>query len=212
MKTSVALLLGAASILADESGVQTQVAAVGFRKLHRTTPTLRRSTNGASEVVNKTVFSSKTRMVFLVGLEGTGHHFMNEILQRMCEADPTTLVCPDVCPIADALMNGMARANSTINYKYGREKLRNETEALALTMDGSERLYLATFQACARKGIKSELSFPSFSGEDKPLQYVDLRVLAAEAERVNIDLRLVYLSRSARDILTSTTVHRHFGR
>ncbi|CAN0506020.1 unnamed protein product, partial [Scytosiphon promiscuus] len=47
------------------------------------------------------------------------------------------------------------------------------------------------------------MSFPNFGGDDKPLQYVDVRTLAEEAERVGIDLRLVYLGRSAKDILTS---------
>lgn len=55
------------------------------------------------------------------------------------------------------------------------------------------------------------MSYPNFDGQDKTLQYVDFQVLAEEAEKAGVDLRIIYLSRSARDILVADTVHRHFG-
>lgn len=55
------------------------------------------------------------------------------------------------------------------------------------------------------------MSYPNYNGEGKALQYVDLRLLAEEAERAGVDLRMVYLSRSARSILVSDTQHNHYG-
>lgn len=56
------------------------------------------------------------------------------------------------------------------------------------------------------------MSYPNYGGSDKPLQYVDVRLLAAAAEDEGVDLRLVYLSRSALDIVVSTTRHETYHR
>lgn len=55
------------------------------------------------------------------------------------------------------------------------------------------------------------MSYPNFNGKEKTLQYVDFRLLAEEAERAGVDLRFVYLSRSARSILVSDTEHNNYG-
>lgn len=176
------------------------------------TPSLRAATIGAPGVVEKTVFSSKMRMVFLVGLEGSGHHFMNSVLNEVCAFD--TVRCPKICPIAEVLINEVSTPNTTLEYGDGLEKLRNAMDALALTMKESDEetaMSVATFQDCHAHHV-GQMSFPNFGGRDKALQYVDLRILAAEAERANIDLRIIFLSRSAEEILISTTKHRQFGR
>ncbi|CAM9391429.1 unnamed protein product, partial [Phaeothamnion confervicola] len=55
-----------------------------------------------------------------------------------------------------------------------------------------------------------QLSFPSFFGADKPLQHVDVRLLARVAEEAGADLRVLLLHRDAGDALRST-VRRGFG-
>ena len=55
------------------------------------------------------------------------------------------------------------------------------------------------------------MSYPNFEGPDKALQYVDFRLLAEEAERAGVDVRFVYLNRSARSILVSDTQHHNYG-
>lgn len=55
------------------------------------------------------------------------------------------------------------------------------------------------------------MSYPNFNGVDKALQYVDFRLLAEEAERARVDLRIVYLSRSSRSMLVSNTQHNSYG-
>lgn len=53
-------------------------------------------------------------------------------------------------------------------------------------------------------------SFPAGHGPNKVITYPDVRLLAEVAEEEGIDLRVVYLQRSARDMLISDTVHRSF--
>ncbi|CAM9131139.1 unnamed protein product [Scytosiphon promiscuus] len=160
-------------------------------------------------LVQKTVFSSQMRMIFLVGLEGTGHHFMSAVLRKMCRLPG--VFCPDVCPLAVALYKKMGTPQSPSDYREGLERIRNETEILALESDGLRNgtISLLAFFKCGSKA--GMMSYPNYGGKDKPLQYVDLRILAEEAERAGIDLRLIYLSRAARSILLSDTQRRSFG-
>lgn len=72
---------------------------------------------------------------------------------------------------------------------------------------GTTKIYLVNLGSSGA----GTLSFPNLRGEDKPLQYVDLRILAEEAERAGIDLRLIYLARLARNIFLSDTQSRDFG-
>lgn len=60
---------------------------------------------------------------------------------------------------------------------------------------------------CPRSGM---ISYPKGGGPDKPLHYVDLPLVALAAEAEGLDLRFIYLSRSAADVVTSTTQHRSF--
>lgn len=162
--------------------------------------------------LQKTVSSTKTRMVFPVGLEGTGHHFMNHVLDEMCLLDEVS--CPDTCALAKALYWKMATPEKTSEYREGLEALKSEIEALALAVDETpdDVISLLTFGRCEFNDSKvGVMSYPNFGGVDKPLQYVDVRTLAEEAERVGIDLRLIYLGRSAKSILLSDTGHRYFG-
>lgn len=55
------------------------------------------------------------------------------------------------------------------------------------------------------------MSYPNFNGAEKTLQYVDFRLLAEEAERAGVDVRFVFLTRSARSILVSDTEHNNYG-
>lgn len=171
-----------------------------------TTVQLQTTSDKYSGVVQKSVFSSKMRMILPVGIEGTGHHVMNEALTGMCELG--TVVCPVACDVNRALYQYMGTPKDELHYKVGLKKLQDAMEALVLTANGlNDGTVLAIFGKCAFR----TMSFPSFGGPDKPLQHVDLTILAREAENVGIDLRFIYLGRSAKNILVSTTQHRNFG-
>lgn len=55
------------------------------------------------------------------------------------------------------------------------------------------------------------LSYPNMGGASKELQHPSLVTLAKLAEKAGLDLRILVLTRDARDLLASTTEHRGFG-
>lgn len=55
-------------------------------------------------------------------------------------------------------------------------------------------------------------SYPSDGGPEKVMQYLDVALMAELAETEGVDLRIIYLMRSAFDIFVSTTVYRNFHR
>lgn len=53
-------------------------------------------------------------------------------------------------------------------------------------------------------------SYPSNGGPNKVNQYGDLKLVAEASELEGLDLRVVYLKRSAQDMIIANTVHRQF--
>lgn len=53
-------------------------------------------------------------------------------------------------------------------------------------------------------------SYPLNGGPDKAMQYFDLLRMAEVAEAEDIDMRVVYIRRSAKDMLVANTVRRNF--
>lgn len=160
--------------------------------------------------ISKTVFSSKLRLIFLVGLEGTGHHYMADVLDRLCS---TAMVhCPQVCRMAEALYPGLGKPESANSYLEARQQLRREMEELEKWANDLAvgKATMVGFGKCRNSRV-GMMSYPNFNGDTKAIQYVDFRILVEEAERAGVDLRIIYLSRSARDIVISDTKHHNYG-
>lgn len=160
-------------------------------------------------VLQKQANSSRLRLVFLVGLEGTGHHYMADVLENVCRR--AHVACPKVCNLAKAMYPGIALPKTPYDYMVARGELRAEMEKLALTAESipPNESTVVGFGPCRFEA--GMMSYPNFNGDDKVLQYVDFKVVAEEAERARIDLRIIYLSRSAKDILISDTWHNHYS-
>eukprot|EP00752_Nemacystus_decipiens_P008517 g7606.t1 len=161
-------------------------------------------------MVAKRTVSSKMRIVFLVGLEGTGHHYLADVLENICKT--AEVPCPKVCGVAKALYPGVSIPKSAGDYERARRSLRQELETLA-TFEEEQlpegKATMAGFGACRFQA--GMMSYPNFNGIEKTLQYVDFRLLAEEAERAGVDVRFVFLTRSARNILVSDTEHNNYG-
>lgn len=56
------------------------------------------------------------------------------------------------------------------------------------------------------------MSYPNLGGGDMALQYVDFRIITEEAEMAGVDVRVIYLTQSAKAILISNTQRNHYGR
>ncbi|CAM9894878.1 unnamed protein product [Ectocarpus sp. 13 AM-2016] len=80
-------------------------------------------------VVEKKAVSSRMRVVFLVGLEGTGHHYMADVLEDVCRKDKVR--CPKLCVMANVLYPELSLPKSRNAYWDARKRLREEMEKLA---------------------------------------------------------------------------------
>eukprot|EP00903_Cladosiphon_okamuranus_P013988 g13009.t1 len=161
-------------------------------------------------VVEKKAVSSRMRIVFLVGLEGTGHHYLADVFENICKT--AAVPCPKVCSVAKALYPGVSIPKSKEDYKRARRDLRQEMQNLATFAEEElpeGKATMASFGAC--RFVSGMMSYPNYNGQEKTLQYVDFRLLAEEAERAGVDVRFVFLTRSARSILVSDTEHNNYG-
>ena len=159
-------------------------------------------------VLKKQVLSSRMRLIFVVGLEGTGHHYIVNVLSHVCKPDQD--LCPDVCPLGKIMYSALATSKTEDDYEDARNNFRKEMQKLAMVVKGlpAGEAFMDAFRRCDGSGY---MSYPNFNGIDKAMHYVDLKVLAEEAERAGIDLRVIYLSRAAKSILVSDTIHNQYG-
>lgn len=155
--------------------------------------------------VSKTVFKDPNiRLVFCVGLEGSGHHYMYGTIRSVLSIheDELTYISTNVVSNApyymvEAMIEEPSYYVSMLN--RGRGDMKNLAEQGEKS--GSPGT-VVTLQGMS--------SYPRHSGPNKAFQYLDFRLLAEVAEAEGVDLRLIYLKRSMKDMLISTTVHRHF--
>lgn len=165
--------------------------------------------------IAKAVVSSKMRLIFIIGLEGTGHHYIVDALKHLFDKN-RELPYFNLCPIARMtyLFNSMVQ--DPAHYVDTQEKIRAEMRTLAaaqheLAWPGT----IATIQptkpetqpGCRGIGV---MSYPFNVGKNKVLQYPDVRTVAEAAEAEGVDLRVLYLKRPAEDFLVANTVHRKF--
>jgi len=153
--------------------------------------------------VAKSVFSHTKRLLFVAGLEGSGHHGWNEIF-HVCIS---TEKCFEDRRISRALFR---RQNGTSYGVFTAESVGESGRDLVATYDG-----LKAFKQVAIDGLyilrgAGELSYPNFGGKHKSMNHPDVSMLAVLADSIGIDFRIIVLQRSAAGILASTS-RRDFG-
>lgn len=154
-------------------------------------------------VLTKTVLSSKLRLVYTVGLEGAGHHFLDQVLLRMfADHDGVLLRIRDPVFMESFLVNRSITRKAS-NYFERSNRATTEMKALA-----KQAATLPAPGTIAK--TKGRFSYPARTGARKVFQYIDVQVIAEKAEEEGIDFRVVYLQRSARDMIIANTVHRQF--
>ena len=166
--------------------------------------------------VPKTTVSSQVRFVFVAGLEGAGHHTMQDLAER----------CGGTC-VADGgisrhlWIHGPEDKSTEGAFVYGDQTKKQIINHRSMTVAAFRRKAAKhgsgppqlVFLNCIRGGTEAGpmMSYPWMAGKDKVLHRPDIRVLAMLAEEARVDLRVVVLQRNALDTLVSTTVHRNFG-
>lgn len=154
--------------------------------------------------VNKTVVSDKFRMVFIAGLEGSGHHYVEAADTAMFVANP------------DLLRTGKRHRLSHFPYYIPSsmsEKALNFADSEVEARDEMQRLaeHAAGLPSPGTVYVMhNSWSYPTHSGAQKVMQYIDFPRLAEVAESAGIDMRVLYLRRSAKGMVIADTVHRDF--
>lgn len=150
-------------------------------------------------ILPKTIVSSKLRLVFLVGLEGSGHHYFVEALRQFKEQAQQT-GCKSMYKGLEVEL--AIRTSPSTYYDH--------IEKATIQMRNLAKNALSLYPEEAVVNFCGIYSYPRNGGPGKVFQYIDLGTLADLAEQEGIDLRVIYLKRSAQDIAISTTVHRRF--
>lgn len=147
------------------------------------------SASAGGGVVQKAAVSSKLRLVFAVGLEGAGHHYLTGALDSMYR-HRKDLQRVEACPMAKPYIVMNSLDTSPENYTTAREQASLDMSALAALELGLSEPALATLQGSFTNdefnpcyGV-AMLSYPSFSGLDK----VGRHLPSSEKERVQVSL------------------------
>eukprot|EP00903_Cladosiphon_okamuranus_P015285 g14125.t1 len=154
------------------------------------------------KAINKSVESSSFRLLFLAGLEGTGHHYVLGAGRAMFKANPDLpRIGSDMFIKPFFLPSYMGeRASNFVNAEA------DALEAMQGLAKEAESLPLPGTVYFPRKAW----SYPRGNGAGKVERYVDLKKMAEVAESTGIDLRVIYLKRAAEDLIVADTVHRNF--
>jgi hypothetical protein len=160
--------------------------------------------SSSSYAATKKLSVGETRMLFVAGLEGTGHHAWNSIFKscvrsQRCEVDTQ---------LTGHLMS-FDKPNRTMHGLFGVADGHKHSELVhtihkhmrILAQKGGRHLYLVGLGFLKEAGM---LSYPNFNGVHKSLDHPDISLLASIAEGVGLDFRVIVLQRSAKEILEST--------
>ncbi|CAM9699176.1 unnamed protein product [Ectocarpus fasciculatus] len=154
-------------------------------------------------VVHKTVVSNNVRLVFQLGLEGAGHHYIIGAVEDMFEAHPDLVRLDVKFPqFGKFYIPNTMRTSSTafaVSWQQGREQMRDFGQrARTIPPPGTIQF------------VVGGISYPCGNGPQKVQQYVDLRLMVEAAEAEGVDIRVLYMKRSAKELLLADTVHRGF--
>ena len=155
----------------------------------------------ADGVLVKTTVSSTFRLVFLVGLEGSGHHYLTPAVNHIRSTGHD--YSNECRHMYKRLGIKQAMERSPTYYRERVEEARGYMQTLAQYASSLPPKKAGTM-LCGRN------SYPRLTGPEKVFSYIDLGTLANLAEDEGVDLRVIYLKRSAKQMIISTTVHRNF--
>lgn len=153
--------------------------------------------------VPKTVVSTQMRLVFTMGLEGTGHHFMFQVDRNVHKNNPHLPRMDDFHLDTKLYYVPFKFGEDPSRYVDVRKRAREQMKELSIRAKSLTSPGVVEVQ---RGGI----SYPNGGGRNKVLAYIDAREFAEAAEAENVDLRVLYLRRSAKEMLIANTVHRPF--
>eukprot|EP00931_Biecheleriopsis_adriatica_P016297 TRINITY_DN12054_c0_g2_i1.p1 TRINITY_DN12054_c0_g2~~TRINITY_DN12054_c0_g2_i1.p1 ORF type:complete len:383 (+),score=66.71 TRINITY_DN12054_c0_g2_i1:232-1380(+) len=171
--------------------------------------------------VQKTVFSNATRLLMAVGLEGTGHNFMQKLLTQLPEPEYSERK-------SKGCMNSVARHGSlacliTLKGDWNQGGLERDVRNKDFAGLGWSRSHIEENAKYLKSVIEMNpgwiiavaplgTSWPNGHGSHKAREghmRPNLAYLAEAAELAGVDLRLMVLQRDPLDTLTANCLHRY---
>lgn len=171
-------------------------------------------------VLKKNIFSNQAKFVFVVGLEGTGHHLFQKIYKscKNCNffSEWMTVESEFTIPQLRNFLNwrhGFFGSQNTLkNFEKIKLSFKNYFPEIQKKYFNDASLGNRTVALnCCCEPNPGMYSYPNGWGDCLQLQYPDVRLLADLFEESGLDLRIVVLVRNPLDILISTTVLRGMG-
>jgi hypothetical protein len=162
--------------------------------------------------LKKNAKSDHTRLLFIAGMEGSGHHMLETMFKRCVEKDNT--LCKFDLKIHDLIfwasrigssaagpqfnVDGLFGARSYDYHGHLLLELYKHMKSLSGSLGPTPRNRLVAINARAefRSGT---LSYPNFVGPLRDVQNPDFHILAAVAEAAELDFRVLVIQRSAAD-------------
>ena len=186
-----------------------------------------------SAKVRKTHFSNHTRFLFVAGLEGSGHHAFQMLLEPclrsgLCQGDANLTTALHGRP-ASGEQSGAFVLDTPPELRDVRLQLVHERLQQHSPGEGKSQVELVVLNTivgeadlCCGSGTQRLCSgvvpYPSLMGLQRTLHMPDLFSLAQWAEAAGTDLRVLVVRRNAKDSLLSTigsaenqARHRTFG-
>lgn len=187
--------------------------------------------------VKKTIFDDRTRVLFVAGIEGSGHHAIKDVLElcfsmRLCRAAPFSKDLfyrgsgsqglfgaanysshPDLLEVTlgrmkEFMYNVSHNLPIEDNAAYDKKKIVLPGHFGQDNDSKPPHIYVIGLETFPSAGM---MSYPNFNdGQTKALDHPDLIPLTILAEEAGIDLRILVLSRPAYDTLYSV-IRRGYG-
>ncbi len=157
-----------------------------------------------TQKVFKQATNGKSRLIFVAGLEGTGHHawadmFKECINLKKCEVEYNLTQTLMHFDHVKRIVHGLFGAIDAPLNALQTHKVMGIMQALAHRPGNHVYLIGLCFVH-----LSAMMSYPNYNGLNKALDHPDVSILATIAEWAGLDFRVIVLQRDAADILKST--------
>ena len=171
------------------------------------------SLNPPDGIVHKRTFSDQSRILFVAGLEGTGHHGVQAMI-KVCVKTSEKL-CEAIEDVTHVFQEARGKSDTIFGLFGVEETGYNAVHIMAAylkmkdyAVKNERKLYIISLELIKDSGM---MSYPNYGGPNKSLNHPDIAVMAALAEMAGMDFRVLVLQRNARDILRSVTSSSYGG-
>ena len=160
------------------------------------------------EILRKKAVSNKARLLVLAGLEGSGQTSWHSMMQ-VCRAQGKCHPNPSFDELFIDQKSGSLQGLFAEHYYH--LALRNCQKVF----DAMNKISSSSNSTLQMLGMDdsfdaNKMAYPSYTGAFKPMDRPDVHTLALLAELAGLDLRIVVLQRSARDVILPR-LHRKFS-